>query len=156
MFKFPLDFYDACTGRATQSPIIGSNLRDDTFRFSFLFSLDLGDRGRTDDDMAAWFVVTIPTAAYEQKLLADRDKHSDAERHGDGTKVLSEVDNVTEVLALGSVQGSTLLQNRRQPDTNINPNGLSPESGSKFFFSSLVLTQFDCEICVLTIGFIYY
>lgn len=90
--------------------------------------------------MAAWFVVTIPTAAYEQKLLADRDRHPDGERspdgdrNVDGTKVIPppEVGNVTGIVSLGLVQGSTLLQNRRQQDTNLNPNGLSVTSGSKF------------------------
>lgn len=58
--------------------------------------------------MAAWFVLTVPTAAYEQKLLADSD------RNADGSKVLlAQGGNVNEFLSLAPVQESTLLQNRR-------------------------------------------
>jgi hypothetical protein len=59
--------------------------------------------------MAAFFVLTVPTAAYEQKLLADRDQNA-------GDKKLTvplQKGNFKGFLGLAPVQESTLLQNRR-------------------------------------------
>lgn len=57
--------------------------------------------------MAAFFVLTVPTAAYEQKLLADRDQNV-ADK-----KLSPPVQKVKGFLSLASVHESTLLQNRR-------------------------------------------
>lgn len=157
VFKFPLE-YNTCTHRHRHRHTLSLDRisRDDTLDSSlfftlFLFSRSWAARGRSVD-MAAWFVVTIPTAAYEQKLLADRDRHAEAERerhaeaerNGDASQQAlpqpaTEEDNVTGVLSLGLVQASTLLQNRRQ---DAGQNSLSPEPASKF--SPLTLATSCC------------
>lgn len=57
--------------------------------------------------MAAFFVLTVPTAAYEQQLLADHDPNV-ADK-----KLSPPAQKVKGFLGLAPVQESTLLQNRR-------------------------------------------
>lgn len=57
--------------------------------------------------MAAFFVLTVPTAAYEQQLLADHDPNVADKKLGPPAQ------KVKGFLGLAPVQESTLLQNRR-------------------------------------------
>ncbi len=82
---------------------------------------------------AAWFVLTVPTAAYEQKLLADRD------RNANDKKVLlppTQVEGFKGFLSLAPVQGSTLLQNRCL-ETGLSPFVTPPESIGMYTYVGL-------------------
>lgn len=75
--------------------------------------------------MAAFFVLTVPTAAYEQKLLADRDQNV-------GDKQLTTPlpkGSVKGFLGLAPVQESTLLQNRRL-DAGLKSSSIALESAT--------------------------
>lgn len=76
--------------------------------------------------MAAFFVLTIPTAAYEQKLLADRDQNADGKKGSP----LVQGGNTKGFLGLAPVQESTLLQNRL--DNGLKPARLLEVPGSLF------------------------
>lgn len=80
--------------------------------------------------MAAWFVVIVPTAAYEQKLQADRDRNTTANQ----VLQIAQADNSKGFLSLAPVQESTLLQTRLL-DKNV-----SLEPTSKIFLHMISLT----------------
>ncbi len=76
--------------------------------------------------MAAFFVLTVPTAAYEQKLLADRDQNV-------GDKQLTTPlpkGSVKGFLGLAPVQESTLLQNRRLADAGLKSSSIALETAA--------------------------
>lgn len=76
--------------------------------------------------MAAFFVLTIPTAAYEQKLLADRDRNAEGKK----ASQLVQGINTKGFLGLASVQESSLLQSRQ--DTSLKPTRLLEAPGNMF------------------------
>lgn len=96
--------------------------------------------------MAAWFVLTIPTAAYEQQLLADRDQNAD------GNKELStsQVNGFKGILSLGPIKESTLLQNRSQ-ETGLNSSKASTEPGCKTTTNTYVRNTFHNRFLSLII-----
>lgn len=75
--------------------------------------------------MAAFFVLTIPTAAYEQKLLADRDRNAEGKK----ASQLVQGINTKGFLGLASVQESSLLQSRQ--DTSLKPTRLLEAPGQQ-------------------------
>ncbi|XP_046654187.1 uncharacterized protein LOC124344625 isoform X1 [Daphnia pulicaria] len=82
-------------------------------------------RENVASNMAAFFVLTVPTAAYEQKLLADRDKNVEDKQL---TTPLPK-GSVKGFLGLAPVQESTLLQNRRL-DAGLKSSSIALESAT--------------------------